>query len=110
IIIVDDEWLIRSELKTMLSQYPNINVVGEAATIEEAIHLIDKFKPDVLFLDIQLSDGSGFDLLNQVEPNFKVVFVSAYDQYREEARKFKAEAYLMKPISKDWLAKVINKL
>jgi len=107
-IIVDDEWLIRSELKYMLNQYSKINVVGEAASLAEAIQLIQETIPDVVFLDIQMPGGSGFDLLEQVDVRFKIVFITAFDHYMKEARKLKAEAYLMKPISMERLSKVIN--
>ena len=109
-IIVDDEWLILSELKTLLSHFPKIKVVGEAANVDEAIHLINKYQPDVLFLDIHMPGGSGFDLLKRVKVNFKIIFVTAFDQHRNKARRFNAEAYLMKPISMDQLSKVIDNL
>ena len=74
-MIIEDEWLIRSELKSMLNQYPNIEIVGEAANISEAIKLYNEQKPDVVFLDIQLPGGSGFDLLKRLNGNFKIIFI-----------------------------------
>ena len=109
-LIIDDEWLIRSELKTMLIQYPNIDVIGEAANVTEAIKLYKKFKPDLIFLDINMPGRSGFDFLNKVNGNFKLVFITAFDHYLPKARKIRALDYLMKPISKDKLSKVIQKL
>ncbi|MBN1154517.1 response regulator [candidate division KSB1 bacterium] len=109
-IIIDDEWLIRSELKTMLVQCPNIEVIGEAANVSEGIKLCENLRPDLIFLDIHMPCGSGFDFLKRVKGNFKLVFISAYDQYLSEAKKYEAIDYLMKPISKDKLLKVIHKL
>lgn len=109
-LIIDDEWLIRSELKTMLVQYPNIDVVGEAANVMEAIKLYEAMKPDLVFLDIHMPGGSGFDFLSRVNGNFKLVFITAFDQFLNEAKKYRAIDYLMKPIGKDKLARVIRKL
>jgi len=109
-LIIDDEWLIRSELKTMLDQYPNIDVIGEAANLNEAVKLCEALKPDLVFLDIHIPGGSGFDFLSRVNGDFKLVFITAFDQYLDEAKKYRAIDYLMKPISKDKLSRVIRKL
>lgn len=109
-IIIDDEWLIRTELKDMLLQYPNINVIGEAANVTDAIRLHNELKPDLVFLDIQLPGGSGFDFLERVNGCFKLVFITAFDHYLKEAKSYRAIDYLMKPISKKKLSKVIQKL
>lgn len=109
-LIIDDEWLIRSELKTMLVQYPNIDVIGEAANVMEAVNLCEAMKPDLVFLDIQLPGGSGFDFLARVNGSFKLVFITAFDQFLNEAKQYRAIDYLMKPISKDKLSRVIRKL
>lgn len=109
-LIIDDEWLIRSELKTLLVQYPNIDVIGEAANVTEAINLYKEFEPDLIFLDIHLPGGSGFDFLSQVNGSFKLVFITAFDQFLNKAKKYHAIDYLMKPISKEKLLKVIQKL
>ncbi len=109
-LIIDDEWLIRAELKQLLLQYPNIHVVAEAANVTDAIRLYDEFKPDLVFLDIQLPGGSGFDFLEQVGGRFKLVFITAFDQYLKDAKSYQAIDYLMKPINKKKLSKVIQKL
>jgi two-component system LytT family response regulator len=110
VLIVDDEWLIRSELRDLLKQYSHIRVVGEAGSVEDAERLIDHEKPDAVFLDIQMPGKSGFDLLNRTSRAFKVVFISAFNQYMETARKYEPVDYLLKPISKPQLAQVIQKL
>ncbi|MBN2088635.1 response regulator [candidate division KSB1 bacterium] len=109
-LIIDDEWLIRIELKRMLMHYPNINVVGEATNMIDALKIFNELKPELVFLDIQLPGGTGFDFLNRVSGDFKVVFITAYNQLHDEAKKYQAMDYLMKPISKAKLAKVIQKL
>jgi two-component system LytT family response regulator len=109
-LIIDDEWLIRIELRRMLVHYPNINVVGEATNMIEALTAFNELQPELIFLDIQLPGGTGFDFLNRVSGDFKVVFITAYNQLHDEAKKYQALDYLMKPISKAKLAKVIQKL
>ncbi len=94
----------------MLSQYPNINVVGEAANLNEAVQAVKELKPGLVFLDIQMPGGSGFDFLEQVEINFKIIFVTAYTQHFARAKKYKAIDYLLKPISQDRLARAIQEL
>ncbi len=109
-LIIDDEWLIRLELRRMLSQYPNINVVGEAANLSEAVQAVTELQPDLVFLDIQMPGGSGFDFLEQVEVNFKIIFVTAYTQHFARAKNYKAIDYLLKPIRQDRLARAMQEL
>lgn len=109
-LIVDDEWLVRSELKTMLAGYPEITVIGEAANVAQAIPLIQKNPPDVIFLDIQMPGASGFDLLDQIETSARIIFITAYDKYALRAFDVNALDYLLKPISKERLAKTVRKL
>ncbi len=109
-LIIDDEWLIRLELRRMLSQYPNIDVVGEAANLNEAVQAVKELKPDLVFLDIQMPGGSGFDFLEQVEINFKIIFVTAYTQHFARATKYQAIDYLLKPISQERLARAMQEL
>lgn len=109
-IIIDDEWLIRTELKSMLNQSDKIRIIGEAANFNEASRLLKEKRPDLVFLDIQLPGGSGFDLLDTMDVHFRTVFISAFDQYIDKAREYKAEAILLKPISLDALMKVIDRI
>lgn len=109
-LIIDDEWLIRLELKNMLRPYPEIQIIGEANSISNALKLIHTSPRDLIFLDIQLPDGSGFDFLNQVPRDFLLVFITAFDQYRIPAQKYQPLDYLMKPISKNKLHQVIQKV
>jgi len=109
-IIVDDEWLVRSELKTMLEGHSEIKLVGEAANVAQAVPLIEAARPEVIFLDIQMPGASGFDLLEQVNTSAKIIFITAYDNYALRAFEVNALDYLLKPISKDRLARAITKL
>lgn len=109
-VIVDDKWLIRTELKYMLSKYPNIKVIGEAETATEAFELISETKPDVVFLDIHMPDFSGFDLLKKLNFTFKVIFISAYKKYMEESQKYHPVDFLLKPINVKKLSMTIQKL
>ncbi len=109
-IVVDDEWLVREELKTLLAEYPEIKFVGEAANVPQAIDLVNKVQPDVIFLDIQMPGATGFDLLEQTDITSKIIFVTAYDQYALKAFEVNALDYLLKPIQKERLAKTIQRL
>lgn len=109
-VIVDDEWLVRSELKMMLAGYPEIAVAGEAANVEQAIPLIQAIQPAVIFLDIQMPGASGFDLLDQVDTTAKIIFITAYDKYALRAFEVNALDYLLKPISTERLEKAIKRL
>lgn len=109
-IIVDDEWLVRHELKTLLQEHPEIEIVGEAFDVNQAAQLINHEKPDVLFLDIEMPGKSGFDLLKECDICCTVVFVTAYNQYAIRAFEVNALDYLLKPIQKDRLAVTVRRL
>lgn len=97
-IIVDDERPARKELAFLLKSFPEIEIVGESETISGAISLIETLKPDIVFLDIQLAGETGFDLLERVSGDFKVIFVTAYDEYAIRAFEVNATDYLLKPV------------
>ncbi len=109
-IIIDDSRLARNELKRLLSTRPAIEVIGEAANAEQAKNSIEKKKPDVIFLDIQMPGKSGFDLLEELEFVPKVIFTTAYDQYALKAFEFNALDYLLKPIDSERLAEALTKI
>lgn len=109
-VIIDDEKLAREELRFALAEYPQIQVVGEAANVSEAVEVIADLKPEVIFLDIQLPGGGGFELLEKIETSFKVIFVTAYDEYAIRAFEVNALDYLLKPLEPERLAKAINRL
>lgn len=109
-IVVDDERLARSELKSMLSDFDNIEIVGEASNADEAKTAIKKLKPDVIFLDIQMPEKTGFDLLTELNSCPHVIFVSAYDEYALKAFEVNALDYLLKPVDPERLQETIDKL
>ncbi len=109
-IIVDDTKLVRNELKSLLNDYEDIDVVGEAESVDEAIQLINTQKPDVIFLDIQLQGETGFDLLEKADISSQIIFITAYDQYAIRAFEVNALDYLLKPINKERLSKAISRL
>lgn len=100
-LIIDDETNARNAVKNMLNFYcKNIEVIGEADSIESGVKSINKFNPDLVFLDMKLPDGTGFDLLNSFKKiEFKIIFVTAYNQFAVQAFKFSAIDYLLKPIN-----------
>ena len=103
VIIVDDEEDARRIIFKYLERYFNqISVIGEASSVKEGLELIQKHKPDLIFLDIEMNDGTGFDLLDQLGNNApKVIFSTAFDEYAVKAFKYKALDYLLKPFSTD---------
>lgn len=109
-VIVDDERPARKELERLLKPFPNIAVVGEADSIESAIVVITKTKPDIIFLDIQLTGEIGFDLLQRIAVDFKVVFVTAYDEFAIKAFDVNASDYLLKPVDPDRLALSLKRI
>lgn len=109
-IIIDDERLARKELTSLLKAHSEVEIIGEAADADEALELIDKLQPDLIFLDIQMPEKTGFDLLAELDRAPYVVFTTAYDQYAIKAFEVNAFDYLLKPIEPDRLARVIEKL
>ncbi|MCK9303888.1 MAG: LytTR family DNA-binding domain-containing protein [Bacteroidales bacterium] len=109
-IVVDDERLARQRLIKMLNRFDNIKVIGEASDVTSAKILIEKSKPDIIFLDIQMPRQSGFDLLEKTRIDGRVVFVTAYDNYAIRAFEANALDYLMKPVCAERLERMISKL
>jgi two-component system LytT family response regulator len=111
-IIIDDERLARKELKSLLKDYHEIEIIDECASPEEALKSIEKHNPDLLFLDIQMPEKTGFDLLQELDKSPKVVFVTAFDEYAVKAFEVNALDYLMKPVDperlKETMAKVLS--
>jgi two-component system LytT family response regulator len=109
VVIIDDERLARNELRRLLKAHPELELAGEAATIEEGLQLIAEVAPDLLLLDIQMPEGSGFDLLAALDNPPAVIFTTAYDQYAIRAFDANALDYLLKPIEADRLAQALRK-
>ena len=109
-IIVDDEPRARESLRLILNKFfPDFDIVGEASGVEEAFNVITKEKPKVVFLDIKMPDGSGFDLLKKFQQiDFRVVFVTAFEEYALDAIKFSAFDYILKPVNPVELLKTVS--
>jgi two-component system LytT family response regulator len=109
-LIIDDERLARSELRRLLRQHPEVEIVGEAQNATEARRSIDDLEPDLLFLDVQMPGESGFELLASLEAVPLVVFTTAYDEYALRAFEVSALDYLVKPIDPKRLAGTVERL
>ena len=112
-IIVDDERLARNELRSLLAEFPEIEVIAEASNASEALEKIASEQPDVVFMDIHMPDTNGIEALKQLKELDeipKVVFVTAYDEHAIEAFRLNALDYLLKPVDPDRLNETINKL
>jgi two-component system LytT family response regulator len=109
-LIVDDEGLARRELRRLLQDHDRVEIVGEAANIEEALTQIHQLNPGLLFLDIQMPGGSGFDLLARLDEPPQVIFTTAYDQHAVRAFEVNALDYLLKPIEPERLAAALAKV
>lgn len=103
-IIIDDEPLVRHDLREMLSVHRDVEIIGEAETIDTAIELLSRTEPDMVFLDIQLRGGSGFDVVPHVHPSIDIVFFTAHDEYAVRAFEVNALDFLLKPVTADRLA------
>jgi two-component system LytT family response regulator len=110
-VIVEDEKRSRESLNGLLKLYcKNVTVVAEADGVKSGIEAIEKNKPDIVFLDIQMPDGSGFKLLEAIKNlDFGIIFTTAYDQFAIKAIKFSAIDYLLKPIYPDDLVEAVEK-
>jgi len=109
-ILIDDERLARAKLRSMLDGYAEIQIVGEADSVGLAVELIERERPDVVFLDIQMPGETGFDLLERVDSTFRTIFVTAFDEYAIRAFEVNALDYLLKPVSPARLARSIERL
>jgi two-component system LytT family response regulator len=110
-IIIDDEAHMRQTLEKMVRRFcPDLNIVATADGVKAGIDAIQKHNPDLVLLDIKLEDGTGFNILEKLEPvDFKVIFVTAYDQYAIKAFKFSAIDYILKPVDPDELVEAVRK-
>lgn len=109
-IIIDDERLAREELKSLLKEYHEIEVIDEAKNGQEGIELINSKKPDLIFLDVNMPGMSGFDMLKQLNEIPHVIFITAYDEYALKAFEVNALDYVLKPVEHERLRDAVNKL
>jgi len=110
-LIVDDEEHVRLTLKKFLARYcPQVTAVRQAESVAEAYDMINRHHPDLVLLDIKMGDGTGFDLLRKFEsPDFKVIFITAHDQYAVQAFKVSAIDFILKPVDPEQLTDAVAK-
>jgi two-component system, LytTR family, response regulator len=109
-MIIDDEPPARRELRRLLADFSWVDIVGEAGNIEQAARMVESVMPDLLFLDIQMPGGSGFDLLTRLEHVPAVIFTTAHDEHAVRAFEFDALDYLLKPIDPARLAEALTRV
>ena len=111
-IIVDDEQAARDSLRSILNAFTDdIDIIGEAHSVQSAIDSIHKLKPELVFLDVEMQDGLGIEVLNEFpKDQFKTIFVTAYDQYAIDALRAQAFDYLLKPIDLDELENAVERV
>lgn len=109
-IIIDDERLARTELRRLLQEHPEIEIIDEATNADEGVEKIEALHPDLIFLDIQMPGKTGFDMLNDLHRVPEVIFTTAYDEFALKAFDVNALDYLLKPIEPKRLAEAIHKI
>ncbi|MCB0497276.1 MAG: response regulator transcription factor [Cyclobacteriaceae bacterium] len=111
VALIDDEQPVRETLQSILEYYFPEFKVKEATGVAEGVELIKDFSPDLIFLDIKMGDGTGFDLLNRVkgQSNFQLIFVTAHNEYAVKAFKFSAIDYILKPVDPDEVNQAVKK-
>ena len=110
-VVIDDEVQSRNTLKEYVHEYcPEVDLLAEAGSVAKGVETIKKYNPDLVFLDVELPDGTGFDILGKINDiSFKVIFISAYDRYAVRAFKFSAVDYLLKPFQPEDLVQAVSK-
>lgn len=112
VVIIDDEDNGRNIIRQYLSLYcDDVDIMGEANSVKSGVEMLSEITPDVLFLDIQMQDGTGFDLLETLpQRSFKVIFVTSYDQFALKAIKFNAADYILKPVDPDEFVEAVQRV
>lgn len=109
VLLIDDERLARAELRRLLAAHPEVQIVGEAVNAADGVQQIAALKPDLIFLDVQMPGGSGFDMLAALEDAPEVIFTTAFDQYALQAFEVNALDYLQKPIQAARMAAALQR-
>lgn len=109
-IIVDDEPLARMDLGTVLRDFTEIEIIGEADSVKTAKTLLKETKPDLIFLDIQMPGETGFDLLEFIDTSINIIFVTAFDEYAIRAFEVNALDYLLKPVDGERIQEAISRI
>ncbi|USX12949.1 LytTR family transcriptional regulator DNA-binding domain-containing protein [Oxalobacteraceae bacterium OTU3CAMAD1] len=109
VVLIDDERLARAELRRLLAAHPEVEIVGEAVNAADGVQQIAALKPDLVFLDVQMPGGSGFDMLAALDEPPEVIFTTAFDQYALQAFEVNALDYLQKPIQAARMAAALQR-
>lgn len=111
-IIIDDELAALRTLELLLNSYcPDVHLVGKGQSVDDGIELINKHNPDLIFLDIEMPQANGFELLEKLPTlDFEVIFITAYNQFAVKAFKYSAIDYILKPIDIEELVKAVEKV
>lgn len=110
VVIIDDEPAIRKDIQALMQQQAGFVVVATCGSVQEAKVILPATRPDLLLLDIQLTDGTGFDILSQLDISCQVIFITAYHDYALKAIKFGALDYLLKPVDEEELRTALDKV
>ncbi|MGC4040658.1 MAG: LytTR family DNA-binding domain-containing protein [Flavobacterium sp.] len=110
-VVIEDVKIIREKnIEIIQSACPNISIIGEAASVQSGVRLIKQLVPDIVFLDVEMPDGTGFDLLQRLKPiHFKVIFITGYEEFAIRAFRFSAIDYLLKPLNPIDLIEAVKK-
>ncbi|WP_298224054.1 LytTR family DNA-binding domain-containing protein [Flavobacterium sp.] len=110
-LVIDDiETIRKRHIAIIKSSCPNVSIVGQADSVESGIAQIKQLAPDIVFLDVEMPDGSGFDLLQKLKPiNFKVIFITGHEDFAIRAFRFSAIDYLLKPLESNLLVEAVKK-
>jgi len=110
-VVIDDiETIRKNNIAIIKSNCPNISIVGQADSVESGLQLIRQLVPDLVFLDVEMPDGTGFDLLQKLKPiAFKVIFITGHEDFAIRAFRFSAIDYLLKPLDAEELAEAVKK-
>jgi len=110
-VIIDDEGKARETIRNIIGSYcSDVSIVAEARNVKTGLEVISRHEPEIVFLDIKMPDGTGFDLLNQLyKIEFKLIFITAFDEYAIQAFKFSALDYILKPVNPSSLIEAVEK-
>lgn len=110
-VVIDDiEAIRKNNIAVIKSTCPEISVIGQADSVDSGVKIINRLLPDIVFLDVEMSDGTGFDLLQKLKPiNFKVIFITGYEDFAIRAFRFSAIDYLLKPLNSSELTEAVKK-
>lgn len=110
-LIIEDEPAVRKEIEFLVNEEPNLNLLGTASNVKDAIVLLQTTSPQLVLMDIQLTDGTAFDILEQLNAiKFKIIFITAYNHFAIKAIKYGSLDYLLKPLDENELKEAIQKL